>query len=474
MILEHRQALANILATTQNDPYLFVKLAFPWGKDSLTGKDILDWQADILKTIRDELIEPDKAIRIAVASGHGIGKSTLVAWLILWAISTKFNTKGRITANTESQIMQTTWAELQKWYNMSIVKDLFTWTATALFSNEKEYNKSWSINAIAWSVNNPEAFAGLHNQGSRLIVIFDEASGIDRSIWEVVEGAMTDKDTQIIWAVFGNPTRPDGAFFDCFNRHRKRWITRKIDSRTVSITNKTELDEWIALHGIDSDFVKIRILGEFPSKANDSLISALVVDEAIERTVSHEVYKNAPKILGVDVARFGDDQTVIAYRQGYKLHKLDKYSQLDTIEVVDKVTTAIHNFEPDAVFIDVGGVGAGVYDNLIHSGYQNVYAVEFGSKATEPNKYYNKRSEIWCKMAEWLELADIPDDIALKDDLCLPQYSYKSDSGVIALERKQDMKKRGLASPDSADAIAVTFARNIYKQGRKLPSRELR
>lgn len=465
--------LAYILARTEKDPLLFVQAAFSWGQNELKEHGILDWQKEVLVNIREGIINLSEAVQIAVSSGHGIGKSALVSWLILWAISTKANTKGVITANTEHQLKSKTWAELAKWHRLSIVEDMFEVSKTAIFSTDARYEKTWRIDAIPWSEHRPEAFAGLHNQGGRILIIFDEASAIPDCIWEVAEGAMTDKNTEIFFLCFGNPTRSSGRFYECFGRFRHRWITKKIDSRTVPITDKRQLNKWVSDYGIDSDFVKIRVLGEFPSGANASLISRESINCAVERMLNESVYQSSPRIIGVDVARFGEDKTVIARRQGLKLYDLKKYSNLDTMEVADAVIREISSFKPEAVFIDLGGVGAGVYDRLKWLNY-NVIGVDFAGKPNRKDKYINKRAEMWGEMAEWLKSADIPNDTDLKEDLAGPQYYFRGDNAQILLEKKQDMKKRGLASPDCADALALTFAAKVNENKRELPSKILR
>ena len=467
------ESLAYILAHTEKDPLLFVQAAFNWGQNELANHSILDWQKEILINVREGIINLSEAVQIAVSSGHGIGKSALVSWLILWAISTKPNTKGVITANTEHQLKSKTWAELAKWHRLSIVEDMFEVSKTAIFSTDKRYEKTWRIDAIPWSEHRPEAFAGLHNQGGRILIIFDEASAIPTCIWEVAEGAMTDKNTEIFFLCFGNPTRNDGRFFECFGRFRHRWITKKVDSRTVPITDKRQLNKWVADYGIDSDFVKIRVLGEFPSGGSASLIKRDDILEAESRQIEESVYINAPRILGVDVARFGEDKTVIARRQGLKLYDLKKYSSLDTMEVADAVIREIVSFKPEAVFIDLGGVGAGVYDRLKWLNH-NVIGVDFAGKPERKDKYINKRAEMWGEMAEWLKYADIPVDSDLREDLAGPTYYFRGDNAQILLEKKQDMKKRGLASPDCADALALTFAAKINNTSRVLPSKTLR
>ena len=281
------KALTDFLGRGSKDPLEFVRLAFPWGEpntqlEDKEGPDI--WQIELLNDIKEGLKTPDQVIREAVASGHGIGKSAMVAWIILWAISTHEDTKGVVTANTDTQLKTKTWAELAKWYYLFIAKDLFTYSATSIYSNQEGHEKTWRIDAIPWNDSNPAAFAGLHNQGKRTLVIFDEASEISDIIWEVAEGAMTDADTEIIWCVFGNPTQSSGRFHACFHKNRSLWNRKQIDSRTVKISNKAELEGWRVQYGEDSDFFKVRVKGEFPSAREKQIISTAFVDEARRRT----------------------------------------------------------------------------------------------------------------------------------------------------------------------------------------------
>ena len=165
--------------------------------------------------------------RIAPDSGKttlpaGPGKSVLVAWVILWAITTHPDTRGIVTANTESQLRQKTWAELAKWFRLCLWRHWFDMTATAIYSSDAAHEKTWRVDAAAWQERNVAAFAGLHNQGKRVLAVFDEASAIPDVIWETTEGALTDADTEIIWLVCGNPTRNTGRFRECFGRFRHR------------------------------------------------------------------------------------------------------------------------------------------------------------------------------------------------------------------------------------------------------------
>jgi hypothetical protein len=444
--------LQKIMAGFYDDPLSFVKFAFPWGEDGpLKDYDGPDkWQEDQLRyvgeTIRDK---PLSIIRDATASGHGVGKSADVAWIILWAMSTRPHLNGVVTANTFPQLNTKTWRELAIWHKRAINAEWFTWNATKFYHNA--HPETWFVSPIANSENNSEAFAGQHGRHS--LIIYDEASAIPDVIWEVSSGV---NDPRTMWFVYGNPTKNTGRFRECFGRYRDRWNTRHVDSRDCKMPNKEELQADVTSYGEDSDFVRIRIKGEFPRAGSTQFISAEVVDDAVSREV--EVPIGAPRLLGVDVARFGDDQTVIARRHGRKLEELVKLRGLDTMQVASKVAEIIKKERPHATFVDGVGLGAGVVDRLNQLGYP-VIEVLAGVSPDESNKdvYYNKRAEMWGRMREWLVGADIPDDKDLVSDLIGPEYGYDNKMR-IQLEKKESMKKRGLASPDCGDAVSLTFS----------------
>lgn len=387
--------------------------------------------------------------------------SAFVAWILLWAMSTREHTKGVVTANTETQLRTKTWAELSKWYSLCITKFLFKLTATALFSSNPEWEKTWRIDAIPWSERNTEAFAGLHNEGKRIILIFDEASAIPDVIWEVSEGALTDENTEIIWCVFGNPTRNTGRFRECFGKYKHRWTCKQIDSRTVPGVNLSQIAKWVTDYGEDSDFVRVRVRGVFPRAGSNQLISTEVVTDA--RLRSAEGYELAAKILSVDIARHGDDQSALVLRQGSKVHWIRRYRIPDLMQLSSKVGETITECKPDVTVLDATGMGAGVYDRLKSLRY-NVVAVIVGERALEPERFYNLRSELWWKMREWFtdSAADIPDETEIEADLTNIEYGYDNKERM-QLETKKDMKKRGLSSPDAGDALAMSFSVNPIK-----------
>lgn len=453
---EEYAELAAFLGELTHDPVKFVYAAFPWGEGELAGKKPQDWQLSVLALIRDGLADISTAIRIAIASGHGIGKSALVSWLILWAISTHEDTRGVVTANTDTQLKAKTWAELAKWYRLFIGRDLFKLTATSIFSIEDGHEKTWRIDAIPWSKDNPEAFAGLHNQGKRILILFDEASAIIDEIWTVAEGATTDRDTEVVFAAFGNPTRSQGRFFECFNSQARYWKHKQIDSRKVAISNKKQLAEWVEMYGEDSDFVKVRVRGIFPSQSDNQLISRSLAEMARRRELVPKQYEFAPVILGVDPAWSGDDTLEIVMRQGLYSKCLETIPHNDNdMAIARKVAHWQDEYTASAVFIDMG-YGTGIYSGGVDMGRDNWRLVSFAEKA-DSIEYANKRAEMWNEMKKWLQDGGSIDCDELVSELTAPE-AFINRSGKMQLEAKQDMKRRGIASPNKADALALTFA----------------
>jgi hypothetical protein len=465
--------LVDWLASVSAKPLAFVMGAFPWGEpgtrlEKFTGPE--PWQTALLTRIGNGL-PLNRAIQEAAASGHGVGKSALVSWIIIWALSTKPDTRGVVTANTETQLKTKTWAELGKWFHMFIGKEHFKLTATAIFHASEEHERTWRIDMVPWSERNTEAFAGLHNQGRRILVVFDEASAIPDIIWETTEGALTDKDTQIIWCVFGNPTRNVGRFKECFpgGIFSNFWHTTQVDSREISFTNKDQIAEWIEAYGDDSDFVRIRVKGTFPRTGEQEFIPSADVEAAMNRDPQSEL--TDPLVIGVDVARYGLNESVIYFRKGRDAKTMEpiRLRGLSTVELAAKVAEVYFRYHVDAIFVDGGGVGGGVVDNL-RALHLFCYDIQFGSKpdgfgfsqGIEGEKYANKRAEMWGLMRAWIRTGSIPMNPDLRAQLVAPTYTYNLKNEIL-LEKKEDMMKRGLASPDIADGLALTFAMPVNK-----------
>lgn len=445
-------SIQECLAACWDDPLGFVMWAYPWGEGLLAGEEGPDaWQKEILvKT--GEMAAVGEPVRIAVSSGHGPGKTALSSWLIHWFISTRSHPQGVVTANTRNQLVGKTWRELSKWHKMSMHRDMFEWTEGKFFL--KSHPSTWFFQNISWNKDRAEAFAGTHEK--HVMMIFDEASLVADEIWEVAEGAMTTPGA--MWFVFGNPTRNQGRFFECWNRFEHRWTTFKVDSRTAKKADKRQLRQWVEDYGEDSDFVRVRVRGEFPRASFIQFISAEAVFAAQRRKYTKAMVAIAPIQVAADVARYGDDKSVICVRQGQAVLEIKKFRELDTISFGNILIGVINRYAPHQVCCDSVGIGAGVIDYLRSRGHM-VLAVNAGSKSSQSDKYFNLRAEMWFKMREWLTdgQGSIPEDEDLFKDLVSPQYSYSSKDALM-LEKKDEMKMRGIDSPDVGDALAMTFA----------------
>lgn len=462
----------------KDNPLAFVMLLFPWGVKGTPLEHFSGprkWQREVLQDIANHIKQNNgkvdfDTLREAVASGRGIGKSALVSWLVIWMLSTRIGSTTIVSANSESQLRKVTWAEITKWLAMGLNSHWFEVSATSLQPAkwltelvERDLRKGtryWGVEGRLWSAENPDAFAGVHNMDG-VLVIFDEASGIDDAIWAVTAGFFTENTPNRFWFAFSNPRRNTGYFYETFHSKRDFWRTKVVDARTVEGTDKAVYQQIIDEYGPDSAQAHVEVYGQFPSAGDDQFIGANTVDEAMKRVKYQDL--SAPIVIGVDPARFGADATVIAVRQGRDIVKIIRHRGDDTMTVVGYVIDAIEEYKPTLVVIDEGGLGAGIVDRLKEQRYK-IKGVNFGNKSKNPIMYGNMRAQMWGDMREWLKTASIPNDRFLKTDLISPMM--KPDSrGTIFLESKKDMKARGLASPDAADAIAVTFAFPVAHRG---------
>jgi hypothetical protein len=276
-------SVADELVACRADPELFVDNMFDWNGPELKGKQPEPWQREVLRAVRDGL--PNKAIRIAVASGHGCGKTSLITWLCLWAMSTCTDCKGVLTASNEAQLATRNRSELRKWYRLFRGRAFFELTATALLSSDPGHGQTWRLDLLPWNEHRPESFAGLHNQGRRIIVIMDEASVIPPIIWQTIEPIFSDQGTEIIQCAFGNPLHNTGPFRECFGRFAHRWQRWHIDSRDVAISDKEQIKQWAEDHAEDSYFFMTRVRGQFPTAGALQFIPTDLVEAAMTREI---------------------------------------------------------------------------------------------------------------------------------------------------------------------------------------------
>lgn len=452
-----------------SDPALqVVKLQTPWDMryDSEYGPDV--WACELLDDIGRQVREHNfngrdavEAIREAVASGHGIGKSAMTAWLVNWIMSTRPFAQGTVTANTAEQLSTKTWAQIAKWTKKSITGHWFDITTGkgAMKMTHKAHPESWFCSAQTCREENSEAFAGQHAANSTSFYLFDEASAVPDVIEEVSKGGTTDGEPMVF--AFGNPTRSSGWFANCFKRDKHRWNSKQIDSRSVQITNKIEIQNWIDDYGIDSDFVKVRVRGMFPNLSARQFISVADVDAAFGRPLKPEQYQWAPKIITVDPAWEGDDMLEIGMRQGLKFDILRTIPKNDNdLQVASIIAQLEDEHKADAVFIDYGyGTGIVSAGRSLQRNWQGVW---FSAESSDPG-CFNNRARMWKDARDWLKAggsipgATVKGAHDLYSDLIGPETVGRVD-GKIQLESKKDMKARGVNSPGKGDCLALSFA----------------
>lgn len=408
------------------------------------------WQVEALNGIRD-------GDHVAIRSGHGVGKSALMAWITLWWLLTRFPAKVACTAPTAHQLQDVLWGEIAKWY-----RQLDPWLQGQLeVKSERVERKEGPAESFAVArtarKEQPEAFQGFHSEN--MLFLVDEASGVEDIIFEVGEGAMSTAGAKTLMA--GNPTRPSGYFYDAFHKMRAHWLPIKVGCNESSRVSPAYIEKMATQYGADSNIYRVRVLGEFPTSEDDSVIPLHLCEAAKVRLVKpSEMFR---PIWGVDVARFGDDRTSLAKRQSnVQLEPVKSWRGKDTMQTSGLVKKEWDMTDPidrpSEICIDVIGLGAGVVDRLLEMGLP-ARGINVAESATVDERYLRLRDELWFMGRQWLVGANVKlcDDDALIAELTGPRYDITS-AGKIKVESKDDMKARGLDSPDLADAWLLTFA----------------
>lgn len=471
-----------------DDPYRFVMEAYPWREPGYLqdhdGPDV--WQERFLKRLGEQVRQrgfnghtPVAPIRFATSSGHGIGKSVMVAWLVDWIMSTRPHAQGTVTANTFTQLETKTWAAIQRWTKLCLTGG---WTpqgheeSRAWFSvvsnrmYHKDYRESWFCAPQSCREENSEAFAGQHAADSTSFYINDEDSAVPDKIHEVEEGGLTDGESMQF--LFGNATRSTGSFHQaCFGNLRNRYIVNVIDSRESRFTNKTQIAEWIADYGEDSDFVRVRVRGLPPAASDLQFIDSTTVSAAQHREAV--ALDDAPLVCGLDLARGGSDECVFRFRRGHDARSIPAVrvpgeQSRDSMKMVtlaaDVLARHYEGRKVSMLFVDAtgGSIGGPIADRLRQLGHKNVVDVQFGGESPDM-KYANMRAYMWGRMRDWLPNGAIDASPHLEVDLTGPGYFHDKRDRLL-LESKEQMKKRGLDSPDDGDALALTFAQVVMSK----------
>lgn len=406
------------------------------------------WQAEALAALA-------RGESVAVRSGHGVGKTALAAWAIVWKLACFPRARIPATAPTQHQLLDILWPEVVKWIERSTIRAMFEVTATRVAMRGHE--KAWF--AVARSSNQPERLAGHHAE--HLLYVVDEASGIEDYTWEVIDGARTTSGAVVL--AVGNPTRRAGGFYDAFHRHRRFWATFHVSSADSPRVSRQWVEEMAAKWGTDSDVYRVRVAGEFPRGESDAFIPI----ELVEAAVNRDVPAGGPAEIGVDVARYGDSETAICAREGTRVRFLLAYRKRGVPEVVGLVAQAAKRLKDETgvgvirVKVDDTGVGGGVTDGLRELAGQElpwleVVPVPFSAGGDE--RYADLASAMWGNLRELLEAGalSLPDDDDLVAQLTLRRYTV-DPRGRVRLESKEQLRRRGIPSPDRADALALAF-----------------
>lgn len=456
----------------ERDPDLsVVRLEEPWMSRYRSEYGPERWACEMFDSIRDDVTRnnfdgstPVAPLRYARSSGHGIGKSATVGMLVAWIMSTRPYAVGTVTAGSHHQLKTKTFPQIAKWIEKSITGSWFEVSISGLWVRHKEYPTQWQCSGVSCAKENADAFQGQHNVTSTSFYIFDEASAVPNEIWEAARGGLTDGEP--MWFVFGNPVRNRGEFRECFRRDSRRWNTAQIDSRSCQLTNKAYLQEMIDDYGLDSDRVKVRVLGKFPASSSKQFIPSDLVDESMRRTVTEEDVRYAPGILTLDSAWSGDDDYVIGFRRGLHFEVLWTGQKIQDDVWLANILAAYEDQKgADAVFIDFG-YGTGTYSVGKALG-RSWTLVNYGSKSAD-REYANKRAEMYGLGLQWLkEGGKLPHDQMLADELSAIEYDIRLDGKKI-LDDKDKVRNEIGRSPGRADAWAQSFAFPVLnRQDRK-------
>ena len=426
----------------RDDPVLFVK--------EVLGATPYDYQAEFL----DALASGER--KMSVRSGHGTGKSTTSSWAMLWYVLLRFPNKVVVTAPTSGQLFDALFAELKRWINELPPQLQVLLTVKSDRVELAAAPAEAFISARTSRAETPEALAGVHSENVLLVV--DEASGVPEKVFEAAAGSMSGHSATTI--LLSNPTRSSGTFFESQTRLADTWWTRRWSCVESPLVSEEFVDEMRARYGEDSNAFRIRVLGEFPMADDDTIIPFHLADSAIKRDI--EIPEDTKPIWGLDVARFGADKTALCKRYGNVVTEITSWQGLDLMQTVGRVMAEYEglapSMRPSEILVDSIGVGGGVVDRLRELGAP-VRGINVGEAPAMGNTYMNLRAELWFKTKGWLEdrSCKLPNDDQLLAELTSIRYGF-TPGGKMKAESKDDMRKRGLKSPDLADALCLTMA----------------
>lgn len=432
-------AEATILRWRAEGPALFAQEAL--------GAEPDEWQWEASRKLA-------KGRRLSIRSGHGVGKTAFFAWTVLWFLCCFFPAKVPCTAPTSHQLSDILWAEIAKWHRvlrerLPDLGDEFEWTSEKFFLKSHP-QESFAV-ARTSRPENPEALQGFHSEN--ILFLIDEASGVAEEVFQVAEGALSSDGAFV--AMAANPTRTQGYFYDSHHKMRGSWQTMQVDGENVGRVSKQYVADMAKKYGAESAIYRIRVKGEFAGTPD-----GVIPLDLIQPATTRDIKAVGPLRWGVDVARFGDDLSALAKRKGNALlEPVKTWGGKDTMQVAGLIKLEYDqaNPKPQAICIDVIGLGAGVVDRLKEQGLP-VVGVNVAESPAVKDQYMRMRDELWFAAREWFARRDcvIPNDEDLIGELTLPTFTVLSN-GKKQVEPKDKLKERA-ASPDRADAFCLTFA----------------
>ena len=471
-------AIEEFVASCYDDPLRWVRGAYPWGEPGpLAEEEGPDAnQTEFLEAVGREVrarafdgSTPVMPVLMAETSGHGTGKTATEAWLVDWILSTRPHSDITVTAGGYAQLEARTWPAIQWWTGLCLTAPWFEVMETGIYAKGVDalgvpYATTWKCQMQSCKEQNAQAFAGQHARRSTSAYVFDESSLVPDKVWETAYGGMTDGEPMMF--AFGQMTQNTGEFYRvCYGNRRERWNHRRVDSRTSRFTNKEKIAQEIEDYGLDSDYVKVRVLGYAPAANELQYIDRGRVDLARKRTMV--ALPDDPLVAGFDVSGGGRAWNVIRFRQGLNGNVLPPIrmpgdKDPDRSARIALCAELLADRRPGhqlaALFVDAA-FGAAIVTRLHALGFTNVHEINFGGESPDPHDA-NQRSFMHHRGKDWLLLGAIPDEDRLCDQLCLAGYHLNA-SGKLVIESKADIQARGEASPDDSDAFLLTFARAV-------------
>ena len=450
----------------RQDPILFAWDNFRFEPD--------EWQRDALAAS----VQGGPCHRMVMKACTGPGKTALLAiigWHRLACFCAKGeHPKGAALSITKDNLSDNLWPEMAKWQARSkFLTACFTWTKSNIYAND--HPETWFLSARSFAKDADQeaigrSLSGLHSRYP--FVLLDETGDMPPAVGKAAEQIFTGAPADALIAGAGNPTAVDGLLYLVCGKLREGWeiITITADPDDPKRTPRVSIEHasaQIKAYGRDNPWVMATILGMFPPGGFNNLLTLDEVEQAMARSYPPDLYRHAPKIIGVDVARAGDDQSVIIRRQGLQSFPPKTFRNAKSQDLAGWTAQIEDDWESDGTIVDgTGGYGASLLDALSQMN-RHARDCQFASKAINSDKYYNKRAEIWYEMADWVKAGGaLPDAPGLLEELTQIKYSFKGDK--IIIEPKEQFKARIGRSPDTSDALAVTFAFPIAARNKVL------